>query len=101
VLLTLRENADFTAEQYSELFTELFAIVDSAGLVLSSVIVGNLPAQSSGLDRALFEAHSPVIHIHCFALMANLNLFHTVSIANCARIISAFSEIQGLLQGGT
>jgi hypothetical protein len=44
VLLTLRENADLTAEQYSELFTERFAIVDSAGLVLSSVIVDNLPA---------------------------------------------------------
>jgi hypothetical protein len=81
VLLTLRENADFTAEQYSELFTEPFAIVDSAGLVLSSVIVYNLPAQSSGLDRALFEAHSPVIHIHGFAHMANLILSHTVSTA--------------------
>jgi hypothetical protein len=44
VLLTLRENADFTAEQYSELFTGLFTIVNSAGPVLSSVIVDNFPA---------------------------------------------------------
>jgi hypothetical protein len=94
VLLTMRENADFTAEQYYELFTELFAIVDSAGLVLSSVIVDNLPAPSSGIDRAFFEAHWPVIHIHCFAYMANLILSHTVSIA---RIVPALSEIQGPL----
>jgi hypothetical protein len=82
VFLTLRENADFTAEQYRELFKDLFAIIDSAGLVLSSVIVDNLPAQSSGLDRALFEAHSPVVHIPCFAHMANRILFHTISTAN-------------------
>jgi hypothetical protein len=93
VLLTLRENADFTADQYRELFTELFALVDSAGLVLSPVIVDNLPAQSSGHDRALFEAHSPVIHIHCFPHMANLILSRTVSTVNCARIMSALSEI--------
>jgi hypothetical protein len=98
VLLTLRENADFTTEQCYELFTELFAIVDSAGPVLSSVIMDNLPAQSSGLDRALFEAHSPVIHIHCFAHMANRIRSYTVSTANCARIMSALSEIQGLLR---
>jgi hypothetical protein len=97
VLLTLRENAHFSAEQYSELFTELFAIVDSAGLVLSLVIVYNLPTQSSGLDRTLFAAHSPVIHIHCFAHMANLILPRIVSIVNCARIMSTLSEIQGLL----
>jgi hypothetical protein len=97
VLLTLRENADFTVGQYSKLFIELFAIVESAGLVLSSVIVANLLAQFSGLDRALFETHLPVIHIHCFAHMANLILSHTVSTAKCARIMSALSEIQGLL----
>jgi hypothetical protein len=74
------------------------AIIDSAGLVLSSVTVDNLPAQSSGLDRALFEAHSPVIHIRCFAHMTNLILSHTVSTANCARIMSALSEIHGLLR---
>jgi hypothetical protein len=98
VLLTLRENADFTAEQYNEIFTEPFAIVDSAGLVLSSVVVANLPAQFSGLDHALFEAHSPVIHIHCFAHMANLILSHIISTANCVRIMPALSEIHGLLR---
>jgi hypothetical protein len=67
-------------------------------MVLSSVIVDNLPAQSSGLDRALFEAHSPVIHIHDFARMANRILSHTVSTANCARIVSALSETQRLLR---
>jgi hypothetical protein len=98
VLLTLRENADFTTEQSSELFTELSTIVDSAGLLLSSVIVDDFPAQSSGLDRALFEAHSPLTHIHCFAYMANLILFHIVLTVNCARIMFALSEIQGLLR---
>jgi hypothetical protein len=96
--VTLRANAGFTAEQHSEFFRELFTIVDSACLILSSVIVDNLPPQSSGLDRALFEAHSPVVHIDCFTHMANLILSHTVSIANCARIMSALSEIQGLLR---
>jgi hypothetical protein len=74
------------------------AIVDSAGLVLSSVIGDSLPAQSSGLDRALFEAHSPESHIHCFAHVTNLILSRTVPTANCARIMSALSEIQGLLR---
>jgi hypothetical protein len=97
VLLTLHENADFTAEQYRELFTELFAIVDSAVLVLSSLIVDNLPAQSSGLDCTLVEAHSLVIRIHCFAHMANLILSHSVSTANCTQIMSALSERQGVL----
>jgi hypothetical protein len=98
VLLTLRENADFTAEQYSELLIKLFATVDSGCLVLSSVIVDNLPAQSLGLDRTFFEAHWPVVQIHCFSDVANLILSHTVSNANCDRIMSALSEIQGLLR---
>jgi hypothetical protein len=103
VLLTPRENADFTAEQYSELFTEFFAIVDLAGLVLSPVIMDNLPAQSSGLDRALFEAHSPVIHIHCLAHMANLKIFaHCFNCELCPNHTRPFRNTRALaLQGGT
>jgi hypothetical protein len=100
VLLALRENADFTAEESYELFTELFAIIDSAGVVLSSVIVANLPAQSSGLDRVLFEAHSPVIHIHCFAHMANLILSHCFNCELCPNHVHPFRKTRDLALPG-
>jgi hypothetical protein len=72
VLLALRENQNFTIEDYCDLFCELIAIVNSFGMVLCSIVVDNLPVQVTRLDRALQVNDSPVIHVKCFAETLNL-----------------------------
>jgi hypothetical protein len=96
-LLTLRENTDFSAKQYVELFMELFATIQSPRLVLLSLIVDSLPTQSSGLEHVLYKTHSPVVHIRCLAQMANLIFFHTVPTRNFARAMTILCKIQNLL----
>jgi hypothetical protein len=98
VLLTLRENKNFIAGQYAEMFWELFATIESAGLSLCSVMADNLPAQSSGLVQVLTDTESPVIHVKCFAHMANLALSHTASTANFSVMMTHLTELQGLLR---
>jgi hypothetical protein len=39
VLLTLRENENFTKQDYAKLFEELIEIVQSSGLILFSVVI--------------------------------------------------------------
>jgi hypothetical protein len=73
-LLSLRQNEIFTKPDYARLFEELIEIVQSSGLILCSVVIDNLAAQSSGLDETLLNTASPVIHIHCFAHMATPHL---------------------------
>jgi hypothetical protein len=41
-LLSLRENMSFTAHRYAELFSERFETIESAEVLLSSVMTGNL-----------------------------------------------------------
>jgi hypothetical protein len=92
--LTFGENADSAAE----LFMDRLAIVESAGFVLSLVIVDNRPTQCPYLEYVLYETLSPMIHHRCFAYMANLILSQTIPSANFARSIAALSEIQSLLR---
>jgi hypothetical protein len=101
VLLTLRENKNFTAGQYTELFLDLFATIESAALCLCSVMADNLPAQSSGLPHVLTDTESSVIHIKCFVHIANLVLSHTASTANFSVIMTHLRELQGLLRCGS
>jgi hypothetical protein len=98
LLLTLRENRNFTAEQYYDSFMNLFALVESAELAPSAMIIANLPAQFVGLEQLLRETGSPVIHIRCFAHMANLIRSHIVPSGNFARIMAALIEVQNLLR---
>jgi hypothetical protein len=87
VLLALRENRNFTIQDYCDLFCELIAIVDSFGMVLCLNVVDNLLVQVSGLDRALQVSDCPVIHVKHFAHMANLVLGSTVSMPNFSPIM--------------
>jgi hypothetical protein len=75
VLLSLRENTNFTADDYAILFVELFSLLEGSPIVICSVVVDNLPAQSSGLERVLAE--SPILHVKCFAHMTNLILVNS------------------------
>jgi hypothetical protein len=50
VVLTLRENANFTTDEHATLFVELFLCLEQYPTVICSVIVDNLSAQSHGLD---------------------------------------------------
>jgi hypothetical protein len=53
VLLELYENLDASKSAYQELFMTLFAEIASKDLILCSVIIDNLPAQSYGLDTSV------------------------------------------------
>jgi hypothetical protein len=77
-MLILHENANFTAEPYRELFTVFIRVIDLAAIISCSVIIDNLPAQSLGLEALLRDSDSPVIHIKCFAHMANVALANFV-----------------------
>jgi hypothetical protein len=96
VLLELFENTNFTKQQYQELFITLFAETSSLGLVLCSVIVDNLAAQSFGLDAAL--GNLPVFHIKCFAHMTNLVLSNAKEDPNFKKVFGILEEIQRQLR---
>jgi hypothetical protein len=98
VLLSLRENTNFTKEQYSELFAELILTVESYNLVVCGIVIDNLPAQSGGLDDLLSRANSPIVHIKCFAHMANLVLANCLSEPPLARVMFLLTEMQSLLR---
>jgi hypothetical protein len=96
VLLDLKENTNFDKVNYSELFTELIVKIHSAKLILSAVVIDNLRAQSAGLDSALAEIPVPIIHVRCFAHMANLILSDTRKTkgGNFNLVFDILSEIQ-------
>jgi hypothetical protein len=98
VLLELHENSNFTAEEYEQLFLGLFQTIVANGLVLCSVVIDNLPAQSSGLDAAISESNLPVLHIKCFAHMANLVLLNSMSDANFDKVFGRLTTIQNDLR---
>jgi hypothetical protein len=53
VPLTLRENTNFTVDDYATLFVGLFSSIEQYPIVICSVVIDNLRAQSSGLDRVV------------------------------------------------
>jgi hypothetical protein len=73
-------------------------MVDSAGRLPCSVIIDNLPTESSGLEALLRNSDSPVISIKCLAHMANLVFDNTVSIGNFVLIMGRLTELQDLLR---
>jgi hypothetical protein len=97
VLRSLRENQNFTVQDYCNLFPELMAILDSFGLILCSIVVDSLPAQVGGIDRALQLNNSHAIHVKCFAHMANRVLATTLSTANFAWIMDYLADLQNLV----
>jgi hypothetical protein len=98
VLLALRENQNFTKHDYACLFHELIAMVQTSGLILCSVVIDNLRAQSAGLDETLLSLLSPVIHIRCFAHMTNLVLQNSLSMPHFSRVMTILEEVQSLLR---
>jgi hypothetical protein len=98
VLLSLREDQNFTVHDYCNRFSELMAILDSFGRILCSIAVDNLPAQVRGIDRALRLNNSPAIHVKCFAHMANRFLATAVSTANFVRILDSLADLQKLVR---
>lgn len=97
VLLALRENTNFTADDYSALFVELLSMGELSAIVICSVVVDNLPAQSRGLGRVLTD--SPIIHVKCFAHMANLILTHTMPNGYFIKIMDALKCFQHIFRG--
>jgi hypothetical protein len=98
VFLVLRENRNFTVQDYYQRFRKLMAIVDSSGMVLCSIAVDNLLVQVSGLERVLQMSGSPAIHLKCFAQMANLVLASTVSTPNFSPIMNYLADLQKLVR---
>jgi hypothetical protein len=98
VLLELHENSNFTAEEYQELFANLFRTIELNEFILCSVVIDNLPSQSSGLDRAISERKLPVLHVKCFAHMANLVLLNSMSDANFDMVFGALTRLQNDLR---
>jgi hypothetical protein len=98
VLLALKENTNFTASDYCNLFMELFAMIASFDLVTCAVVIDNLPAQSVGLDQALEDTGLPIIHVKCFAHMTNLVLLNTISDPNLSTIMAELTELQNILR---
>jgi hypothetical protein len=98
VLLDLRENRSMSKQKYAELFGELVAQAENTNLIVCSVIIDNLMAQSAGLDSFLDSANSPVIHVKCFAHMSNLIISNTLEEPNLRRVMERLTAIQGLLR---
>jgi hypothetical protein len=100
VLLDLKENTNFGTEQYGDMFQELIVKVETEGLILSSVVIDNLRAQSSGLDMILAGNDAPIIHVKCFAHLANLVLSDTKKArqGNFNRVFDKLTEIQNELR---
>jgi hypothetical protein len=67
-------------------------------MVLCSIVVETLLVQVRGLDRALQMSDSRVIHVKCFAHLANLVLASTVSTPNFSRIMDCLVDLQKLLR---
>jgi hypothetical protein len=65
-LIALRENRNFTIQDYCDIFCELIAIVNCFGMIRRSIVVDNLPVQVSGLGRALQMSDVSLIHVKCF-----------------------------------
>ena len=78
IVLSILENTHFNKYQYEELFAKLYATCCENELVVCSFITDGLPAQTAALAM-LFEdnpAITSVVHIHCFAHLANLVFVH-------------------------
>jgi hypothetical protein len=101
VLLALRENKNFSAGQYAELFSEPLTTTESARSCLCSMMADNLPARSSAPAHGLTDTESSVIHTKCFTHMANRALSHTGSTANFSVIMTHLTELQGVLRCGS
>jgi hypothetical protein len=98
ILLDLRENTNFTKQDYLQLFRDLFdQIRDKYGLALCSVIIDNLYAQSFGLDQLIADAELPVIHVKCFAHMTNLVLSNSGNSEGFRNVMSILEDMQKIL----
>jgi hypothetical protein len=98
ILLELRENQGMTKEDYTALFCDLVVRAESEKLTLCSIIIDNLAAQSFGLDAWLSSSNSPIIHVKCFAHMANLVIANTLGEGNFARVMRRVTNIQTCLR---
>jgi hypothetical protein len=96
ILLSLRENANFTADDYAVLFVELFSRFEEYPIVICSVVIDNLPAQSSGLERALTER--PILHVKCFAHMTNLILVNSIGEEIFTNVMEELRTIQRIFR---
>jgi hypothetical protein len=96
VLFALREDPNFTADDYAVLFVELFSSIEQYPIVMCSVVIDNLRAQSSGLDRVVGQ--SIILHIKCFAHMINLVLVNTMTNAYFAEIMDEMKQTQRLFR---
>jgi hypothetical protein len=92
VLFALRENISFTADNYAILFVELFSSIEQYPIVIFSVVIDKLRAQSSGLDRIV--SPSIILHVKCFAHMINLVLVNTMTNAYFAEIMDELKQAQ-------
>jgi hypothetical protein len=96
VLFALRENVNFTKQDYARLFEELIEIAQSSGLILCSVVIGNLASQSYGLDATLLNTASPVMRIHHLAHMENLVFQNSLPSPHLPQVMNGFMEVQSL-----
>jgi hypothetical protein len=96
VLLALRENTNFTADDYVTLFVELFSSIEQYPIVTCSVVIDNLRAQSSGLDRGV--GWSIILHVKCFAHMINLVLVNTTTNVYFAEIMDELKQAQRIFR---
>jgi hypothetical protein len=87
-----------TKDDYANLFGDLVNRAESEHLTVCSIIVDNLAAQSVGLDSWLASSNSPIIHVKCFAHMANLVIANTLEEGNFALVMERVTVIQSFLR---
>jgi hypothetical protein len=98
VILALHENSNLTMDLYAQLFANLVEMVQPFNLVISSIVIDNLPAQASGLDSFLESTKSAILHVRCFAHMTNLILENTMCQADFANLMSVLTRLQVFLR---
>jgi hypothetical protein len=82
IVLALRENKNFSANDCGASFIELFSYLEVSPIVICSVIIDGLSAQFHGLDRVLSQ--SVILQVKCFAHRTGLVLVTPIANASFA-----------------